>query len=100
MSAFHLRSAQRRTNDFELESHILPTGRQPRADPQLQTSSSLASSHPTATDENERRDDRVEIVAIVISFLLMISGLAIIVAAVLLSRPSLRVSEWLISQAC
>jgi hypothetical protein len=39
-------------------------------------------------------------IAIAISFLLMISGLAAIVAAVLLSRPLLRASGWLISRAC
>jgi hypothetical protein len=83
---------------LRLESHTLPRDGHPRADPQLRTSSSLACSHLTASDDNERRDDRVEMIAIVTSFLLMISGLAAIIAAVLLSRPLLRVSWWWISQ--
>jgi hypothetical protein len=66
----------------------------------LRTSSSLASSHQTASGENERHDDRIEMIAIGISCLLMISGLATIVATVLLSRPLLRASGWLISGAC
>jgi hypothetical protein len=37
--------------------------------------------HDTERDEDERRDDRVEMIAVAISFLLMISGLAAIVAA-------------------
>jgi hypothetical protein len=68
----------------------LPTWRRPTAEPQQQTLRSLASS--TASDESERRDDRIEMIAITVPFLLMISGLAAIVAAVLLSHPVVRAS--------
>jgi hypothetical protein len=101
MSALHLRSASCAPDVVEFGDQSLPTEEQLRADPQLRPSSSLASSsRAAARDETERRDDRVEIIAIAISFILMIGGLAAIVAAVLLSRPFLRASGWLISQAC
>jgi hypothetical protein len=51
-------------------------------------------------DEDERRDDRIETIAVAVSLCLMISGLAAIVAVVLLSRPLLRSSDWLISCSC
>jgi hypothetical protein len=51
-------------------------------------------------DESERRDDRIETIAVVISLFLMIGGVAAILLAVLLSRPLLRASGWLISPAC
>ena len=69
-------------------------------DPELRTPGSPASLRGAKYDEDERRDDRVETIAVATSLFLMISGLAAIVAAVLLSRPLLRASVWLISQAC
>jgi hypothetical protein len=48
-------------------------------------------------DENERRDDRVETIAIAISLILLISGLVAILATVLLSRSLLRASELLLN---
>jgi hypothetical protein len=39
------------------------------------------------SDEQERRDDRAEMIAIVISLLLIISAFAVILGIVLLSRP-------------
>jgi hypothetical protein len=40
----------------------------------------MPSSRRTEDDKNERRDDCVEMIAVAISFLLMVSGLAAIVA--------------------
>jgi hypothetical protein len=67
---------------------------------QLRTSNSPAPLPSAKHEGNERRDDRIETIAIAISLLMMISGLAAIVAAVLLSRPLLRASDWLISRSC
>jgi hypothetical protein len=51
-------------------------------------------------DENERRDDRVETIAIAVSLFLLISGLVAILATVLLSRSLLRASGLLLNQIC
>jgi hypothetical protein len=69
-------------------------------DPELRTAASPASLRRAKLDEDERRDDRVETIAIAISLVLLITGLATVAAAILLSRPLLRASEWLISQTC
>jgi len=52
--------------------------------------------HRNKDDERERRADRAEMVAVAISFLLIISALAAIVGIVLLSRPSRHVpAQWI-----
>jgi hypothetical protein len=84
-------------------SCILPTEGSPGPDtelrdPKLPTPGSLVSLRSAQHEEKERRDDRIESIAIVISLFLLISGLIAIFAAVLLSRPLLRASGWLLKQ--
>ena len=74
-------------HDFELEIRILPTEGSPRPDTELPaTPVSLASLRSAQHDEKERRDDRIETIAVAISLFLLISGLVAILATVLLSR--------------
>jgi hypothetical protein len=55
-----------------------------------------ASQHRNTDDQRERRADRAEMVAIAISFLLIISAVAVIIGIVLLSRPSRHVpAQWI-----
>ena len=61
-------------------------------DPAPRTLGSPASLRGGRYDEDERHDDRVETIAVTISLILMISSLAAVVAAILLSRPLLRAS--------
>jgi hypothetical protein len=56
-------------------------------DPELRTAASPGSLRRAKLDEDERRDDRVETVVIAISLVLLITGLAAIAVAILLSRP-------------
>ena len=88
-----------------METCTLPLEGAPRTDsdlrdPALRTPAPPASQRSARYDEDEQRDDRVETIAVTLSLALMISGLAAIVATVLLSRPLLRASGWLIIQAC
>lgn len=81
----------------------MPTEGSPRPDselpdPERRTPLSLASLRSAQHDENERRDDRIETIAIAISLVLLISGLVAILATLLLSRSLLRASEPLLNQ--